>query len=123
MASEVVAMKRKAGRPPRDYSDDPDVLVAELAIALQAASDMSARAALDFALAILEAAISWPTKRPRGARVGLVASYVLPSGSGGFPGRARDIRRKLRRGKLHPDAGRVLRLARLLHRVRKADGV
>jgi hypothetical protein len=40
----------KRGRPPRDYSDDPDLAVAELAIALQAAWDLSERKALDLAL-------------------------------------------------------------------------
>jgi hypothetical protein len=114
-------MKRRHGRSPRPYADDPDVLVAELAIALEVAWGMSERAALDFALAVLEAATVRPSKRPRGAKAGLLAGYTLPSGRGGFSGRARDIRRKLAHGKLRPSAERVRHLARLLHRVRKIE--
>jgi len=107
--------RRKPGRPPRDYSDDRDVVIAELAVALQTLG-LSERVAFDFAIATTEAAIDRPSKRPRGAKVGLAVGYVLPSGKGGFPGRSRDIRRKLKRGKLRPNAERVLALVRLLHR-------
>ena len=70
--------RRRRGRPPRDYSDDPDVLVAELAIALQAAWSLSERKALDLALAIHQGAPVAPSKVPHGAKAGLVVGHKLP---------------------------------------------
>jgi hypothetical protein len=113
-----MAMKRRRrGRPPRDYSDDPDVLVAELAIALQAAWSLSERKALDLALAIHQGAPGAPSKVPHGAKAGLVVGHKLPLQQS-FASRSADIRRKLKARKLRPDAEVVLAIARLLHRIR-----
>ena len=109
---------RRRGRPLRDYSDDPDLPVAELAIALQAAWDLSERRAIDLALAVRQGEPSNPTKRPRGAKAGVLVGYALPLKKS-FSSRNSDIRRKLKAGKLRPNAEAVRRVARLLHRVRK----
>jgi hypothetical protein len=104
----------RQGRPPRDYSGDPDVEVAELAFALQAAWGLSERAAIDLALAICQGKPCAPSKR--GA--GVLVSYALPR-QRTFRSRNADIRRKLKVGKLRPDAEVVLKIARLLQQIRR----
>ena len=112
--------KLPPGRPPRDYSDDPDVEVVEWAIALQAAWDLSERQAFDQALAICQGEAREPSKIPRGAKAkaGVVAGYALPM-ERTFASRSADIRRKYKAGKLRPDFEFVLKIARLLHRIRR----
>jgi hypothetical protein len=107
------------GRPPRDYSDDPDLDVAELSIALQAALDMSERQAIDFALAMHQGRPTPPSKMPRGAKgkAGLLVGHALPMGKT-FASRSVDIHRKIKSGKLRPNAEVVLHIARVLHRIR-----
>jgi hypothetical protein len=112
-------IKRRRGRPPRDYSDDPDLPVAELAFALQIAWDLSERRALDLALAIYQGEPTKPSNIPRGAKAGVLVGYALPTQKT-FASRNADIRRKLKAGKLRPNAGAVRAIARLLHRVRKS---
>jgi|AmaraimetFIIA100_FD_contig_123_20024_length_4201_multi_4_in_0_out_2_4 hypothetical protein len=116
-ASAARIARRRRGRPSRDYSDDPDVVIAETAIALQAAWGLSERRSIDLALAIHQAEPGAPTKIPRGGKAGLVVGYTLPNQEG-FHGRNRNIRRKLEGGKLRPDALVVRAVARLLHRIR-----
>jgi hypothetical protein len=113
-------MARKLGRPPRDYSDDPDLEVAEWAIALHAAWDLSERKAFDWALAICQGQAVLPTKVPRGAKKigGVLTGYALPM-ERGFHSRSADIRLKLKAGKLRPDRMVTLEIARLLHRIRR----
>jgi hypothetical protein len=110
--------RRRRGRPPRDYSDDPDLPIAELAIAFQAAWDLSERRAIDLALAVHQGEPGNPTKRPRGAKAGVLVGYALPLKKS-FSSRAADIRRKLKAGKLRPNADVVREIARLLHCIRK----
>jgi len=113
--------RRKRGRPRRDYSNDPDLAVAELAIALQAGWDLSERKAFDLALVACQGELRPFSKRPRGAkrksrwRGGGVA---LPKGKG-FASRNADIRRKLKDGRLRPNAQVVLEMTRLLHQALK----
>jgi hypothetical protein len=109
----------RRGRPRRDYSDDPDLSVAELALALQAAWTLSERQAFDLALAVDQGVPSKPSKIPRGAKakVGMLVGYALPM-ERTFASRSADLRRKLKSGKLHPSAEGVLTIARLLHRAR-----
>jgi hypothetical protein len=114
-------IKRGRGRPPRDYSDDPDLLVAELAIALQAAWDVSERKAIDLALAWLQGESGKPSKRPRGSKAGELVGYALPM-QRSFASRSADIRRKLKAGKLRPNHEAVLKIARLLHPIRTPKG-
>jgi hypothetical protein len=113
-------MRRKArrGRPPQPR--DTDLAVAELAIAVQAAWDLSERKAIDWALAVIEGEPVSPSKIPRGMtrRQGTLIGHALPRGDS-FAGRSRDIRRKLNAGRLRPDAGQVLLHARVLHRLRR----
>jgi hypothetical protein len=121
--AETVPMKRptrrqRRGRPPRDYHDDPDLLVAELAIAVQAAWNLSERRAIDFALAVYQGEPGPPSKIPRGAKAGTVVGYSLPLGRS-FHSRAAGIRHKLKSGKLRPNVAAVLATARLLHRIRR----
>ena len=74
-------VRRKRGRPPRDYRDDPDLVVAELAIALQAVWDLSERAAIDLALAWHQSESAEPSKILRGAKAGLLVGYeTAPAG-------------------------------------------
>ena len=108
---------RRRGRPSRDYSDDPDLVIAETAFALEAAWGLSERTAIDWALTIHQAELVLPTKIPRGGKAGMLLGYALPRRAG-FHSRNRDIRRKLEVGKLQPDAQRVRGIARLLHLVR-----
>jgi hypothetical protein len=105
------------------YSDDPDLSVAELAIALQAAWGLSERKAIDLALAVDQGEPGSPSKNPRGTKTkaGVLAGYTLPMEKT-FVSRAADIRRKLKSGKLQPDAKTVLVIARLLHQIRKLRG-
>jgi hypothetical protein len=112
--------RRGRGRPPRDYSDDPDLAVAEIAIALQAAWDLSERKAFDMALMACYGKPGPLTKLPRGARAGTWrgGGSALPMGKG-FHSRSADIRYKLKTGKLSPNAEIVLEMARLLHRLRR----
>jgi hypothetical protein len=115
-------MKRRRGRPRRDYSDDPDRVVAQFAIALQAAWDLSERMAIDLALAVLQGKPGSPSKVPRGAKAkaGPLVSYALPDQKS-FKSRSADIRRKLKAGKLHPNAVVVIEIARrLLHSIPRA---
>jgi hypothetical protein len=56
------ARRRKRGRPPGDYGDDPDLFVAELAITLQASWDLSERRAIDLALAVHSRWAALPAK-------------------------------------------------------------
>jgi hypothetical protein len=113
--------RRKRGRPRRDYSNDPDLAVAELAIALQAGWNLSERKAFDLALVACQGELRAFSKRPRGAkqrrrwRGGGVALLMGKS----FASRNADIRRKLKDGRLRPDAQVVLEMARLLHRALK----
>jgi hypothetical protein len=107
-------MKRKRGRRQRDYSDDPDLPVIELALALQTAHDLSERMAIDLALALHQGTPGPATKRPRGAKAGAVIGYTLPNNRT-FSSRNADIRRKHKAGKLRPNLVRVLYLARVLH--------
>jgi hypothetical protein len=102
----------------RRRSHEDDLLVAETAIALEAAWGLSERAAIDLALTIHQAAgVGRPSKIPRGAKAGTVIGHALPDPET-FHGRNRDIRRKLESRKLHPDARVVRAIARLLHRIR-----
>jgi hypothetical protein len=114
-------VRRKRGRPPRNYSNDPDLPVAELAIALQAAWDLSERRAIDLALAIYQGEPGKHSKIPRGAKAGLLVGYALPL-QRSFSSRNADIRRKLKAGKLRPNADATLEIARLLHLVRGSKG-
>ena len=109
---------RRRGRPPRDYSDDPDLVIAETAFALEAAWGLSERSAIDLALTIHQAEAAAATKVPRGGKEGTVIGYALPH-QAGFHSRNRDIRRKLEAGKLQPDAQRVRNITRLLQLVRR----
>jgi len=113
-------MKRlhRRGRPPRDYGDDPDRGVAELAIALQAAWGLSERMAIDLALAVLQGKPGHPSKMPRGAKgkLGHLVGYALQN-KRSFTSRNADIRRKLNAGKLRPNGVNVLEIARLLRSV------
>ena len=115
MARKTVK-RRARGRPRRDYSDDADVEVAEWAIALQAAWDLSERKAIDLALAICQGKAAPPTEIPRGAREGELTGYELPL-QRRFHSRNADIRRKLKAGKLRPHRMVTLGIARLLHRL------
>ena len=107
--------RRRRGRPRRDYRDDPDIEVAEWAIALQAAWMLSERKAIDLALAIFQGELSPASKLPRGAgrKGGVLVGYRLPN-ERGFSSRNADIRRKVKSGKLRADREAVLRIARLL---------
>jgi hypothetical protein len=109
--------RRGRGRPPRDYSDDLDLEIAEWSAALRAAWGLSERAAIDLALAICQGEPGEPSKIPRGARAGLLVGYTLPLNRR-FDGRNADVRRKLKAGKLRPHAELVLKIARLLLRIR-----
>jgi hypothetical protein len=113
--------RRGRGRPPRDYSDDPDQEVAEWAIALQAAWGLSERATFDQALAMCQGEPAVPTKIPRGGKAGLLAGHSLPLGRS-FHSRSADVRRKLKSGKLRPDAEATLRMARMLFRILRLRG-
>jgi len=108
--------RREPGRPPRDYSSDVDVEVAEWAIALQAAWDLSERRAFDLALTMCQGEAGPPSKIPRGAKAGILVGYRLPL-QRSFASRSADIRRKLKLGKLRPRREVVLTIARLLHRL------
>lgn len=119
--ASAARIARRRGRPPRDYSDDPDLVIAETAIALEAAWGLSERQAIDWALAIHRGESSGPSKLPRGDKAGVVVGYTLPDRQS-FHGRNRDIRRKLEAGKLRPDARVVRAIARLLHRIRTRKG-
>ena len=96
-------MKRRGpGRPQRDYSDDPDLEIAETAIVLKAAG-FSERMAFDLALIRFQGERIIPSRVPRGTKrrpLGPVIGFRLPLQQS-FSGRARDIRRKLKLGKLH----------------------
>jgi hypothetical protein len=116
-ASAARVARRRRGRPQRDYSDDPDLLAAETAIALQAAWGLSERRAIDLALAIHQGKLGSASKMPRGAKAGTLVGFTLADRQS-FHGRNRDIRRKLEAGKLRPDARVVRSIARLLHRIR-----
>jgi hypothetical protein len=116
-ASAARIARRRGSRPRRDYSDDPDLVIAETAFALEAAWGLSERTAIDWALVIYQAESAEPTKMPRGGKAGTVIGYALPHHAG-FHSRNRDIRRKLETGKLQPDAQRVRGIARLLHHIR-----
>ena len=108
----------RRGRPPRDYSDDPDVEVAEWAIALQAAWGLSARRAFDFALEICQGVPVRPSKNAaRGQGEEAVGRPRAADGEN-FCQPEPDIRRKLKNGKLHPNAEVVLHIARVLHWIR-----
>jgi hypothetical protein len=111
-------LKRRRGRPRRDYRDDPDLEVAEWAIALRAAWTLPERRAIDLALAIAQGELGPASKRPRGAKTGVLVGYRLPD-ERGFRSRNADIRRKLKAGKLKADPEVVLRIARLLLRIRR----
>jgi hypothetical protein len=104
------------------HEDDPDLLVAETAIALEAAWGLSERRAIDLALAIRRGKLGSASKMPRGAKAGTLVGFTLPDRQS-FHGRNRDIRRKLEAGKLRPDARVVRAIARLLHRIRTHKGV
>jgi hypothetical protein len=106
----------KRGRRPRDYSNDPDLEVAEWATALQAAWGLSERAAFDLALAICQGIPDMPSKVPRGAKAAILTGSRLPNNRG-FHSRAADIRHKLKTGRLHPDPEMVLHVARLLLKI------
>ena len=87
----------KRGRPKKDFAADPDLAIAELAIALQAAWGISERKAIDLALALMEGSPCEPSKRPRGSKhkAGTLVGYQLPERMS-FAGRAATIRRKLK---------------------------
>jgi hypothetical protein len=111
-------VKRRRGRPPRDYSDD--LRVAEFAIALQAAWGLSERMAIDLGLAVLQGEPGDASKMPRSGagKPGTLIGYRLPM-LRSFSSRNADIRRKLKMGKLRPRAAEVLRIARLLHLIHR----
>ena len=115
--ASAARIARRRGRPPRDYSEDPDLVIAETAFALEAAWGLSERTAIDWALVIHQAELAPPTKIPRGGKAGMLLGHTLPR-QASFHNRNRDIRRKLEAGKLQPDAQRVRGIARLLHLVR-----
>jgi hypothetical protein len=117
-ASSARLARRRRGRPPRDYAEDPDIEVVEWAIALQGAWGMSERAALDLALAICQGEPGPPLKIPRGAKTGIVVGYALPLRKN-ISSRNADIRHKLKTGKLRPNAEVVLRIVRLLLLIRQ----
>jgi len=116
--ASAARIARRRGRPPRDYSDDPDLIIAETAFALEAAWGLSERSAIDWALTIHQAEWTAPTKIPRGSKVGTVVGYALPH-QASFHSRNADIRRKLEARKLRPDARMVRGIARLLHLIRQ----
>jgi hypothetical protein len=106
--------RRKRGRPQRDYSDDPDLVVAELAVAMMIKWDISERAALDRALHEWEGERLPPSKIPRGTPPGaIVIGSRLPGGRS-FASRSSDIRRKFKLGKLRPRLSIIFRFVRLL---------
>lgn len=111
-------LKRRRGRPRRDYRDDPDLEVAEWAIALRAAWTLPERKAIDLALAITQGELGPASKRPRGGKTGVLVGYRLPD-ERAVSSRNADIRRKLKAGKLKADPEVVLRIARLLLRIRR----
>jgi hypothetical protein len=113
-----MSLERRRGRPRRDYRDDPDLEVAEWAIALRAAWMLSERKAIDLALAISQGEPGPASKLPRGAKTGVLVGYRLPD-ERGFSSRNADIRRKLKAGKLKPDPEAVLRAVGLLLRIRR----
>jgi hypothetical protein len=117
-ASAARVARQQRGRPRRDYSDDPDLEVAEWALALQAAWGMSERASLDLALAVCQGVPDTPTKIPRAAKAGFLVGYALPRNRA-FHSRAADIRHKLQTGRLCPDERMVLYTARILLRIRR----
>jgi hypothetical protein len=112
-------VKRQRGRPRRDYSDDPDRVVAEFAIALEVAWGLSERKAIDLALAVVQGAPGYASRVPRGAgtKAGKLIGYALPDWKS-FKSRNADIRRKLKVGKLHPSGVSVRKIVRLLLLVR-----
>jgi len=116
--ASAARIARRRGRPPRDYSDDPDLVIAETAFALEAAWGLSERAAIDLALTIHQAEAAAATKVPRGGKEGTVIGYALPDHKS-FHSRNADIRRKIEAGKLRPDAQMVRGIARLLHLIRQ----
>jgi hypothetical protein len=109
----------QGGRPPRDYSNDLDLKVIELALAFQVVNGMSERAAIDLALAWFQAERLPPSRQPRGARgkAGVLVGYRLPKRKS-FHSRNFHIRQKFKTGRLRPDLGRVLALAQVLHSIR-----
>ena len=111
------------GRPPRDYSDDPDLLVAELAVAFMLDRGMSERKALDLALTWHQGERSPPSRTPRGGKgkEGVLVGHRLARGKT-FASRTADIRRKVRRGKLRPRIRVILHLAYLLWLARQNRG-
>ena len=115
--ASAARIARRRGRPRRDYSDDPDLVIAETAWALEAAWGLSERQAIDWSLVIHQAEVAAPTKVPRGGKAGVLLGHALPH-QASFHSRNRDIRRKLEVGKLQPDAQRVRNITRLLHLVR-----
>lgn len=90
--------RRQRGRPPRDYRDDPDLEVAEWAIALQSAWTLSERKSIDLALANCQG--------------GLLNER-------GFSSRNADIRRKLKAGRIKPNPVVVRRIVRQLMEARR----
>jgi hypothetical protein len=88
--------RRKRGRPPKDFTNDPDLRIAALALALQAVADLSERKAVDLALAVVEGEPVPASKMPRGASkraAGVLIGYRLPKT---VAGRNATIRRKLK---------------------------
>jgi hypothetical protein len=118
VAEAVAVTKASAARIARRRGHEDDLLVAETAIALQAAWGLSERSAIDLALTIHHAGgLGRPSKIPRGGKAGILVGYALPDQES-FHGQNRDIRRKLKAGKLRPDVRVVRAVARLLHRIR-----
>jgi hypothetical protein len=115
--------RRKPGRPRKDYRDDPDLKVAELAILLKAAG-FSERTAFDLALAQIQGERIIPSRVPRGTKSkqnpGPLVGYQLPDKKS-FASRTADIRRKLKSGKLRPHI-EVRAVAVLLHEIHKRQG-
>jgi len=115
-ASASRIARRRRGRERRDYRDDEDLIVAETAIALQAAWNLSERRAIDLALALHQAYAGRPSKIPRGGKAGALIGYTLADQKS-FHSRNHDIRRKLEAGKLLPDAQVIRAIAQLLHKI------
>jgi hypothetical protein len=102
---------RRLGRPPKDFTSDPDRLIVDLAAALRPAWGLSERQAVDLALAVIDGSPIEPSKLPRGAKYksGLLIGYQLARHAS-FRGRNATIRRKLRQA----DKGVVLALTVLI---------
>jgi hypothetical protein len=84
--------RRKPGRPPKD-----DLLVRELAIAVEVARGIDPQEAHDLALALIEGNHARPTKLPRGYRKAPRIEVGGLQSAATFKGRGPAIARKIKR--------------------------